>query len=98
MRSGRTLWDELVTRYDRGVAEVEAMQKTWASLRGYVDPERFAKTSALLEVQRREAQWWRDACIAYFQTISGLPLPGGVEPPERSLEQYQSQQIPTVPR
>ncbi|HSC13977.1 MAG TPA: alpha-glucuronidase family glycosyl hydrolase, partial [Gammaproteobacteria bacterium] len=29
MRSGRTLWEELVAHYDRGVAEVAAMQADW---------------------------------------------------------------------
>lgn len=38
--SGRTLWEALVARYDAGVAEVERMQATWASLERYVDAER----------------------------------------------------------
>ena len=37
MPSGRTLWDELVDRYDRGVATVDEMGRTWASLQPYVD-------------------------------------------------------------
>jgi alpha-glucuronidase len=85
---GETLWEALVRRYDRGVAEVEDMQRRWSGLEGFVDAERFQKTAELLAVQRREAQWWRDACIAYFQSISGLPLPRGVTPPEHPLEHY----------
>ena len=80
------------------MAEVEAMQRIWASLREYVDAERFDKTASLLEVQRREAQWWRDACIAYFQRISALPLPAGAVPPAFSLEHYQSLRIPATAR
>jgi alpha-glucuronidase len=82
LKSGETLWDGLVARYDRGIGEVEAMQKTWASLSGFVDPERFQETTALLATQRREAQWWRDASIAFFQGYSHRPTPAGhAEPP-----------------
>ncbi len=88
LASGETLWETLVRRYDRGVAEVEDMQRRWAALESFVDEERFTKTAELLAVQLREARWWRDACIAYFQSISGLPLPAGVAPPERSLDDY----------
>jgi hypothetical protein len=37
-----------------------------------------------------EAQWWRDASIAYFQTFSGLPLPAGEAPPAHSLDYYEA--------
>ena len=40
MRSGRTLWEELVAHYDRGVAEVAAMRADWATLEPFVDAER----------------------------------------------------------
>ena len=88
LASGDTLWEALVRRYDRGVTEVEDMQRRWAALEAFVDEERFAKTAELLAVQLREARWWRDACIAYFQSISGRPLPAGVEPPEHPLDYY----------
>ncbi|HJR68976.1 MAG TPA: alpha-glucuronidase family glycosyl hydrolase, partial [Gammaproteobacteria bacterium] len=78
LRSGQTLWEGLVAHYDRGVAEVAAMQADWVTLDPFVDAERFAKTTRLLEIQAREARWWRDACIAYFRSRSGLPLPSGV--------------------
>ena len=97
MTSGRTLWEELVRHYDRGVAEVAAMQADWATLEPFVDAERFAKTERLLRIQAREARWWRDACIAYFQSRSGLPLPSGAAPPERSLEHYMSLRFPYAP-
>jgi alpha-glucuronidase len=97
MRSGRTLWEELIAHYDRGVATVGEMREQWASLERFVDPERFDKTRHFLEVQAREARWWRDACIAYFQAVSGRPLPDGVRPPERSLEYYESLEFPYAP-
>jgi len=97
MRSGATLWEELVARYDRGVREVEAMQESWAGLEPLVDPERFAKVARFLEVQLREARWWRDACIAYFRSASGLPLPPGTRPPAASLDFYRSLEFPYAP-
>ena len=97
MDSGRTLWAELVHRYTRGVERVRAMRETWAGLEGYVDPERFASVAANLKIQEEEAQWWRDASLAYFQSISGRPIPEGYTPPEHSLAHYQSLQFPYAP-
>jgi len=95
--SGRTLWDELVHRYSRGVAQVEWMQRTWDGLRGHVDAERHHQIERFLAIQRKEAQWWRDASIAYFQTFSRLPLPEGEAPPEHPLEYYMSLEFPHAP-
>jgi len=88
LESGRTVWEELVRRYDLGVAQVEEMQSRWALLEPFVDAERFDKTTELLRIQRREAQWWRDACIAFFRAVSGLPLPSDMELPEHPLGYY----------
>jgi alpha-glucuronidase len=95
--SGRILWDELVYRYTRGVEVVSQMRRTWAGLGPYVDAERFAQVSAFLAIQEQEAQWWRDACIAYFRTFSERPLPAGIAPPAHPLEYYQSLKFPYAP-
>ena len=50
LKSGETLWNGLVHRYDRGVAYVADMQRNWNSLRPLVDPERFAQTQAFLAI------------------------------------------------
>lgn len=88
--SGRTLWAELVAHYDRGVASVAAMRSQWAALKADIDPRRHAEVAAHLAVQEREARWWRDACLAYFQSVSGLPLPAGTQAPARALEEYKA--------
>jgi alpha-glucuronidase len=95
--SGRILWDELVYRYTHGVEVVSQMRRTWAGLEKYVDAGRFAQVSAFLAIQEQEAQWWRDACIAYFQTFSKRPLPAGFAPPAHSLDYYQSLKFPYAP-
>ena len=97
MKSGRTVWDELVIHYTRGVAEVAQMRATWAKMKPYVDQQRFEETSTYLAIQEKEAKWWRDACIAYFQSISNRPLPPGVAPPEHPLSTYQSLTFPYSP-
>ena len=97
MASGRTLWDELIFRYSRGVDEVRAMQATWAQMKPYVDKQRFDEETALLAIQEKEATWWRDACIAYFQSISHRPLPDGYAPPAHTLDYYKSLSFPWAP-
>jgi alpha-glucuronidase len=97
MASGQTLWDELVIHYSRGVQTVSDMRKTWAGLSAFVDPERYAQVSAFLAIQEREAKWWRDASIAYFQTFSQRPLPAGYAPPEHDLAYYESLCFPYAP-
>lgn len=80
MRSGRTLWNELIARYQLGVRQVEEMQAAWAAQKAYVDAERFTKTADFLSIQHREAIWWRDACLAYFQQFAKRPFPDGYAP------------------
>jgi alpha-glucuronidase len=97
MSSGRTLWDELVLHYTHGVEVVSQMRVTWAAQQGRVDAERFAQVAAFLAIQEQEAQWWRDACIAYFQSISKRPLPAGIAAPAHPLEYYKSLKFPYAP-
>ncbi|MCD0258213.1 alpha-glucuronidase [Xanthomonas melonis] len=97
MASGRTLWDELVWHYDHGVAEVAAMRRTWQGLAGRIDPPRYQQVADFLAIQQREAQWWRDASIAYFQSVSGRALPPGVAAPAHPLAYYQSLTFPYAP-
>ena len=80
MKSGRTLWDEICLHYDAGVRQIEAFRQTWAGLEPYVAPALFAETAAKLEIQQHDAEWWRDACVGYFQTFSQRPLPQEARP------------------
>jgi alpha-glucuronidase len=88
MSSGRTLWEELVHRYYEGVEMVREMQKTWNSIEGLIDRERFEHVKALLEIQEDDAVWWRNSCVLYFQTFSRQPIPDQYEKPEHSLGYY----------
>ncbi|MHC9418074.1 alpha-glucuronidase family glycosyl hydrolase [Sphingomonas citri] len=97
MASGKTLWDELVAHYDRGVAAVGTMRATWERLRPLVDAERWGKTATYLAVQERESRWWRDASLAYWMSVNGRALPAGATPPEHDLAWYKAQQFPYAP-
>jgi alpha-glucuronidase len=66
------------------------MQRTWNALEGKIDAERFNEVQTFLGIQEKEAKWWRDASILYFQTFSRMPIPAGYEPPEHTLEYYMS--------
>jgi alpha-glucuronidase len=99
MTSGISLWEELVRHYYGGVEAVRRMQGTWKSLAGRIDPERYEETRAFLAIQEKEARWWRDACVLYFQTFSGRPIPDGLERPEHDLAHYmavRSQYVPGI--
>jgi len=91
LKSGETLWDGLVHRYDRGVATVAEMRATWQGLKPFVDPERWDKTATFLAIQEREARWWRDASLSYWQSVNGLPLPAGSAAPAHDLSWYKAQ-------
>ncbi|MEA5127137.1 MAG: alpha-glucuronidase [Proteiniphilum sp.] len=86
MKNGRTLWDELCYRYDTGVQQVREFQKIWDRMEGYIDEERFRHVQSRLKIQSRDAVWWKDACLLYFQTYSGKPIPYDIERPVHELD------------
>jgi alpha-glucuronidase len=97
LKSGRTLWDELVVKYDEGVAATARARASWAAMKPYVDAERFDEESAYLAIEEKEAHWWRDACLAYFATFSKLPFPAGHAPPPHDVAYYEAINFPFVP-
>jgi alpha-glucuronidase len=97
MHSGRTLWDELLFRYQTGVDSVRWMRKEWSSLQGKIDPERFQDVRDRLATQEKMARWWRDASTLYFQTFSKMPIPASYEKPVHPLDfymKYRAQRLP----
>jgi alpha-glucuronidase len=94
---GGTLWEEMVRRYDRGVAEVRDMRRQWATLKSRIDAERWTKTDSYLVIQEREALWWRDASLSYWMSVNGLALPEGAAPPQHDLDWYKRLHFPYAP-
>lgn len=94
MKSGRTFWDELCHKYDDGVRQARHFLALWDSMQPYVDPRRFSEVQRKLRLQVRDAEWWRDACLLYFQTFSRRPVPQDVEHPVHNLDEMMQFHIP----
>ncbi len=94
MKSGRTLWEELCMHYDRGVQKVRSFQKIWDKAEPYVDSHRFHDVQSRLKIQVRDAIWWKDACLLYFQQFSGMPIPYDIERPVHELKDLQKVHLP----
>lgn len=86
MKNGKTLWDELCYKYNSGVQQVRAYQKLWDRMEEYVDEQRFREIQSKLRIQARDAVWWKDACLLYFQTFSKRQIPYDIERPVHELE------------
>ncbi|HEY6502528.1 MAG TPA: alpha-glucuronidase family glycosyl hydrolase [Chitinophagaceae bacterium] len=97
MRSGRTLWEELCYKYYEGVDSIRAVQQQWNKLGKNIDKGRFDQVKMLLAIQVKEAIWWRNACLLYFQTFAKKPLPAGYEKPDQTLEYYKGLRFPYAP-
>jgi alpha-glucuronidase len=101
LSSGRTLWDELVYRYSRGVDSVAAMREAFAGVESRIDAQRFAEIDELLQIQHWEARWWRDACLQYFGQFASLAVSSEYAPPANALAFYEGLNCPqnvTKPR
>lgn len=97
MHSGRTLWEELCLQYYSGTDEVKSISRQWASLRNSIDPDQFRHVEQLLQIQYKESVWWRNACLLYFQTHSGIPIPSRYERPDQTLDAYKNIHYKYVP-
>lgn len=97
LRSGKTLWIELCDHYYKGVDSVRYMQQQWNGLKNEIDKERFEQVKMLLAIQEKEAVWWRNACLLYFQSFSNMPIPSNYEQPDKSLEYYKNLRFPYAP-
>ena len=94
MKSGRTFWDELCHKYDEGVREARHFLAVWDAMQPYVDAQRFSEVQRKLRIQARDSEWWRDACLLYFQTFSHRPIPQDVEHPVHNLDEMMKFRIP----
>ncbi len=97
MKSGRNLWNELCYIYNDGVERVKEMERLWKSTKNNIDGDRYHQVEQLLKIQLKEAEWWRDACLLYFQTFSKQPFPKNFPLPPHNLNYYQSLQFPYAP-
>ncbi|HEX5652196.1 MAG TPA: alpha-glucuronidase family glycosyl hydrolase [Chitinophagaceae bacterium] len=97
MQSGRNLWNELCYKYYTGTDSVRSFIRQWNSIEKSIDKERFGQVKQLLHIQLKDAIWWRNACLLYFQTFSKMPIPSTYEQPDKTLEYYKSIRILFAP-
>lgn len=94
MNNGNTLWEELCTHYDKGVNRVREFQRVWDRMEIYVDKNRFNEIQSKLKIQSKDAVWWKDACLLYFQTFSKQPIPFAIDRPIYELEDLKKIKLP----
>ena len=94
MKSGRTFWDELCHKYGDGVRQARQFLAVWDAMQPYVDSQRFCEVQRKLRIQARDSEWWRDACLLYFQTFSHRPIPQDMEHPVHNLDEMMKFRIP----
>lgn len=93
MRDGLTLWDNLCYKYDWGIEQAENLVKLWEQVKPQVDAERYDRQLARFKRQARDAQWWHDACLLYFQQFSKMPFPADMRPCIFKLEDLQKYKL-----
>ena len=90
MKSGRTLWNELCYTFEEGIQEARGFIKTWESVEKYVDPYRYGQVHEKLIRQAKDAIWWRDALMLYFQQYSKMEIPADCTKPQHTLDELRS--------
>ena len=97
MKSGKNLWEELCYKYNMGVDSIKNIEQQWAQQRQFVNEEQFNQVSQFLRIQVKDAEWWRDACLLYFQTFSKMPIPKQYPQPNKTLDYFKNLRFPYAP-
>ena len=84
--SQENLWNHLGRHYQAGVNQVRQMQIMWNNVKGDVPEDIWSDISRRLDTQLKDAVWWKDACLLYFQHLSKQNWPPTAEKPKYSLE------------
>jgi alpha-glucuronidase len=97
MKSGNNLWEELCYKYNEGVDSIKNIEQQWIKQEKWVNAEQYNQVKQYLHIQVKDAEWWRDACLLYFQTFSQMPIPAKYPQPTKTLEYYKSLRFPFAP-
>jgi alpha-glucuronidase len=97
MKSSNSLWEELCYKYNEGVDSIKKFEQQWNQQEKLVNEEQFNQVKQYLHIQVKDAEWWRDACLLYFQTFSQMPIPAKYPQPTKTLEYYKSLRFPFAP-
>jgi len=93
--TGDTFWEHLCGEFESGAKIAATYPGIWESVKTYVDNERYELVLGRLKLQAREAVWWKDACILFYQSVNGLPLPKGITPPIYDLAKLKRINFPS---
>ena len=69
MKSGRTVYEEMQYRYNRGVQEVEDFVRIWQETKPVIDKQRWQEVDTRMQHQLENAKEWRDTCLKYFSSF-----------------------------
>lgn len=94
MSDGHTLWQSLCYHYEQGARDAEQFVKVWKDMQPYLDAERYEAMLWRFERQARDAWWWHDACILYFQQFAQRPVPADITPARFRLEDLMKYHLP----
>lgn len=86
MHNGETMWDALCHTYDQGVREAEAFARIWRETKPYISQTQYEEQLECFDRQAKDAWWWRDACLLYFQQFSKMPFPIDSPAPRHRLD------------
>lgn len=86
MHNGETMWDALCHTYDQGVREAEAFVRIWKEMKPYISQAQYEEQLECFDRQAKDAWWWRDACLLYFQQFSKMPFPIDSPAPRHRLD------------
>ena len=72
LKTGKTLIQHIYDTHFEGVQEVEAMQKSWNTLKGKIPDRAFSCVAERFERQLVNAREWRDRVNTYFYRKCGI--------------------------
>lgn len=87
LKNGKNLWENLCLHYQQGVNRVKHFQTEWQSLKPYLDEDLHREVSEKMQTQVKDAIWWKDACLLYFQTFSQQGFPEQIDKAQYRLEE-----------
>ena len=70
LKSGKTVFEEMTYRYNRGVGEVEDFLRVWQDVKPLIDDQRWQEVQERLEHQLDNAKLWRKTCLDYFGSFA----------------------------
>lgn len=70
LKSGRTVYEEMLYRYARGVKEVEDFVRIWNEAKPFIDEQRWKETDARMQHQLENARKWQKVCLDYFGSFN----------------------------